>query len=424
MLLQQQSRSISRRKVVLATLAVLLVVFAFTKDALLTAVLHRQLKKVPQVEVSVGEAHLSFVPGGVSFHDVKVARPADPRQNGAAGERLQLAAVKDIDVSWHWFALLRGALVADANVDGVDVTIWRVNAQQPSGKKDKKAAAQDPSAPPADVKEEPKVVPEPPEAQTIVAAWPEIARFVLPMAVDYAAVKNMSVTMRDLTTTPEVNYTISGIRAEARNLTNRAHLSEGQFANVTAYAPVAAGSFDLDMQLDPLARAPTFALRSNVKDVVLQKLNLLMRAYAHLDVEEGTLSSQVAVRSQNGQFKGFVEPRIVGLKIRPRAQDEKEDTFLNRVWRTGVRAVTSLVEDSKEETIATKLPLRGAFVDPEIGVWEAVTTLLGNAYLQSLTPTSDTSVGTLPSKKTTAAPANKPAAGTPKKAPAQKKAKK
>lgn len=397
----------TRRRVVLLVVLALSYGLYSARDALLLRLVRHQLAKVPDVEVSLLSLHLHPLFNGVTLEGVQVYRLPDVERDGPAGRKLRLAEVTELEVRWPWRGLLRGGLACEAYVRGAEASVWRI-ASLPKRKSGEK--------PPQ--KAEAKVVPEPPPPQTIQAIWPQIARFVLPMSVDRVEVENGRFWLRDCTTDPQVKWPVENIQLTAHNLTNRARLAGNHYATVDASATPAGGKFTMHMELDPMAKSPTFGLRSNVENVALFKLNPVLRAYAKLDVEGGTFNTQAEVISEKGRFHGFAQPRIVGLRIRPRATDEAQDSVLNRLWRTGVRAVTSLVENSKEETIATRLPIVGEFTDPTISVWDAVTTLLGNAYLRALRP-STTAVDALPLLKPKAAEAkdgapagkNKPDAG-------------
>lgn len=401
----------TRRRVVLIVVLALTWGLYSARDVLLLRLVRSQLARVPGVEVSLLSLHLHPLLNGVTLGGVQVYRPADPGREGPAGRKLRLAEVTELEARWPWRGLLRGGLACEAYVRGAEASMWRVadvRRLKPGEKPPKKVEAQ--------------VVPEPPPPETVVATWPEIARFVLPMAVDRVEVENARFWLRDCTTDPQVKWPVEGIHVTAHNLTNRERLAGGRYATVDASATPAGGKFNMHMELDPMAKSPTFGLRSNVENVSLFKVNPVLRAYAKLDVEGGTFNTSAEIVSEKGKFKGFAEPRIVGLRVRPRATDESQDSVLNRIWRTGVRAVTSLVENSKEQTIATRLPIAGEFTDPNIGVWDAVTTLLGNAYLRALQP-STTAVDALPLLKPKAAPAKAAPAKAPAgKAPAKKAA--
>lgn len=378
------SDHVTKRRVGAALLAILLLAVYVSKDALFLFVLRKQLKKVPNIAIGVGAAHLGLWPAGVAFDDVEVVRCGDAGRSGAAGEPLTLVRVTHVQTHWKWWQLLRGVVAADAAVQGAEINIWRV----PAVGKPRALGKPGPGGT--------EVVPGPPEPETILVNWPMIARFIVPVAIDEASVQDAKLWIHDTTVSPQLHWPIESISAKAQNLTNRRRLTDGQYASVEADAKPAKGRFRLNMQLDPLAKTPTFALRASMTGVSLPELNKVLMAYAHFDTETGSANAEISVACQNGKYDGFVEPRIESLKVRGRAQDKEKDTFLNRAYRTLVRAVSSVVEDSKEQAIATKVPLRGEFVDPEIGVWQAVSTLLVNAWWESLTPSTSLPKGQLP----------------------------
>ena len=365
------------------------------RDAILVRVLRHQLQALPGAEVSLLKAHVHPLLNGVTISGVQVVRPADKGRKGPAGRTLRLAEVNHVEVRWPWRGLLRGGLVCEIDVDGVDASLWRIDGDE--------------LATPLGAKKVDKDEVSPPPAQTIVAAWPQIAHFVVPLAIDEVTVRRARFWLRDCTTDPQVKLAVDSLDLHARNLTDRDRLAGGNYATVDVAARPVGGRFTAHLELDPMAKVPTFGLRTNLSDVQLYKLNALLQAYAGFDVEIGMFNAQVEVKSEKGRFRGFVEPRITGLRIKNRA-DEQHDSVLNRLWRQSVKAVSTLVENSKAEQIATRLPISGQFIRPEIGVWDAVTTLLANAYLQALSPTGakgNAEAPILPPKTQTRGPGGK-----------------
>ena len=379
-------RRFVRHPISVTLLLALLGLIAF-RDPIATRVARSQLKKVPEVDIAFENLHISLVPAGLELSNIDVWRKAEAKPTAQSSQPLQLAHVDELVGHWRWRDLLRGAVGCDAEVTGVSASVWRVRKAPPSQKAQQAKRDTVKASVKESVKEgTPQVVPKPPEAETVAAQWPEIARFVLPFRVDSVVVRHAQFTLHDLTTEPPVHFTVDGGELTAENLTNRESLSDGTFARVRARAKPAGGTFSLQMQLDPIAPTPTFSMRSTLKGVQLPRVNPLLQAYAGLDTTAGAFDAEVGLKCEQGRYEGSIEPKIRDLAIRKRAEDPDRDTWLNRAYRTGVRAITALVKDGDSDTIATRLPLSGKFVEPKIGVWDAVVNLLANAYIEALTP--------------------------------------
>jgi len=170
---------------------------------------------------------------------------------------------------------------------------------------------------------------------------------------------------------------LEDINIVVRDLTNT---SKREAATAKAQAKLADGTIKLAMRLQPLAKEPTFDLRTDVKDVDLAKLDPLLRWQWNVDVKKGVFQMVSEVKAADGGFEGYVKPFIQDLKV------SKSGGPLKKAKETVVDVAAKILENKKTKAIATKVPLEGRFDDPKTDIWTAAGTVLENAFIKALSP--------------------------------------
>jgi hypothetical protein len=179
---------------------------------------------------------------------------------------------------------------------------------------------------------------------------------------------------------------ISHLKIEARNLTNRAQLSSASFANVEASARLMnQGEFKLWLQLDPNAATPTFDLKTVVNNVELTEFNPMFRWQWGIDVKKGSFTMLSEANAKEGGFKGYVKPFIQDLEFLDAEQDKKK-SLGKKIKEAIVDAASAILKNKDSKNIASRIPFEGRYDDPDPGIWEAVLTVLRNAFIQALSP--------------------------------------
>lgn len=130
---------------------------------------------------------------------------------------------------------------------------------------------------------------------------------------------------------------------------------------------------------------PDFALDIRARGTRLPALNPLLRAHAGLDADAGTVSlySQVLVR--DGRIRGYVKPLLRDVDLYSREQD-RDDGLLHRLYEFVADGVRRMLENDREDTIATVADLSGPVQDPRASTWQVIRNIARNAFVQALRP--------------------------------------
>jgi hypothetical protein len=335
------------RRIALALVALALVAVA-ARAALpiwLRGVVAEEIARVEGYRGSAADVDLALYRGAFRIEGLDVRK-----QDG--GEPAPFLSVDRIEVTIDWGAVLDGTLVGE--VELIRPRLVFVAGRPPTGEETK---------------------------------WLDRLEQLYPFAIDRFAIVDGDVRFRDPHREPPVDVALHDLDVEAQNLTNRRDLSAKRPAKVTVRARAQeTGRVAGQLESNPFAPRPDFRLRLEVDGVQLPELDDFLRAYAGVDVERGTLTVNSDVVAEDGRFEGWVEPLLRDVDVLQLDQEAKEQSFFATLWEGLVGAASEAIENQPEDQVATRIPIRGTFDQPDIGVIQAVASLLRNGYVQALRP--------------------------------------
>src|SRR5690606_2032968 len=189
---------------------------------------------------------------------------------------------------------------------------------------------------------------------------------------------------------PKVDVAMTDTYIVATNLRNAYDSSTVLPATIKARATVYEGDLELNLKLNPMARVPTFDLNAELSNTNLVLLNDFFEAYANVDVSRGTLGLYTEIAAAEGKFDGYVKPLLHDLNIL--GKEDKEDSFFKKMWEGLVGTAGQVVENLKEEQVATKIPFEGDVESPDANVWYTISYVLRNAFIQAIQPSIDNEI--------------------------------
>lgn len=339
-------KAIYRSKILWAV--VILLVAAIVVRALLPFwvrdYVNKKLSEIEGYRGRVAEVDIHLWRGAYSIHGVKIEKTT-------GNVPVPFFAAPVVDLSVEWKALFHGALVGEIHFEKPQINL--VNAAS-------KSAEQAP-------------VDEP---------WTDKIRDLFPLKINRFTVDGGEVHYRDFKRTPKVDIEIDRIRMVATNLTNSRKLSETLNAEVEiAGRPLRAGQLRANIDLDPYAAKPTFALELECEAIPLVKLNDFAKAYGNITFEEGTLGLATAINSKQGRFAGYVEPVFDKMVIFDPSEDNENP--ISFIWEAIVGGLTHIIRNHPKDRFGTKVPVAGSFDDPAPAIMETVFNVFRNAFVKA-----------------------------------------
>jgi hypothetical protein len=371
-------------RILLLSLVVLLIVVRIALPWVITRKANAALKELPDYTGRLQDVDLSVLRGAVRLEDLRItSRKGD-----------MAVTIPYIDLDLGWLRLIKGIVVADVVVDHPRV---RMLIEKPSEAAEK-------------AKEKGKEAGKEIEKKT-GKSLPDLLRDLIPFQLHSFTLRDGVVRFRESGQNIDaeadkddqksdnadadekeqgLEIRLTDLQVQLHNLTNTAKEEGTLFAKGEASAHLMnEGRMDLNLRLNPLAETPTFDMNFEVQKFDLRAINPLLRWQAGVDVTKGQFAMFAEAAAAKGAFEGYVKPVIENLDV----LDTKTDKgVLQKAKEAVVGAVAAVLTNPKKERIAAKIPFSGRFDNPDIGLWQAVVTVLRNAFIRALMPKLDRSV--------------------------------
>jgi hypothetical protein len=127
-------------------------------------------------------------------------------------------------------------------------------------------------------------------------------------------------------------------------------------------------------------KQPTFSEKLQLTEIPAIDLNSFLAKYASVYAKSGSLDFYTEMVSKEGHFDGYVKPFFRNLSFEPLPKDRGT---LAAIWASLVNAAKSVVTSDKG-VIATNVPIRGSYNNPNVSAFDAIMSALGNAYFQAI----------------------------------------
>ena len=123
---------------------------------------------------------------------------------------------------------------------------------------------------------------------------------------------------------------------------------------------------------------PDLDLDLKIEGVQMTTMNDVWRAYAKLDLVAGLLSIYSQIRIKNGYITGYV-------KVYDPEQDKKKPIF-KKLYEGISEGIAGLLENKKEDRVATVAKFSGPVGNPDSNVWEIIGKAIENAFIKAILP--------------------------------------
>lgn len=334
----------------LLVIAVLLAGLRLALPSLLKDYVNRQLAKSPEYRGSVGEIGVHLWRGAYRIHRIAIYKTTSNIPS-------PLFAARTLDLSIQWRELFHGSLVGEVSIEEPEVNF----------------------------------VDGPTEAQTQTGKgndWSKTLEKLFPFKLNRFAVEGGQVHFQNLHSTPPVDIAIKQLTGTATNLTNTRDLQQPLPAGVNARGRFGEGTVEVQVRLDPVAQSPTFEMTAQITNVTLVDLNDFLRAYGKFDVERGVFNLYSSVASKDGSYEGYVKVFFENLDVFDWEKERKKNA-LQVFWQAIVGTLTTVFKNHPNDSLATRIPIAGNYEGSDIGVWQAIGSLLRHAFIRALIPKID-----------------------------------
>jgi hypothetical protein len=183
--------------------------------------------------------------------------------------------------------------------------------------------------------------------------------------------------------TPRYRVFVSDTDLVFENFTN-------QFTEGTATARLTgrfmgSGATTITATFRPETKGADFDLHARIEDTDLKTMNDLFLAHAKVDVVSGAFSVFAETGVKNGLVQGYVKPLFRDLRLYGPEQDD-EKSVGQKFKERASDLIAKVLRNRPRQEVATVVPLAGPLENPKADTWEALTSLLRNAFNKAILP--------------------------------------
>ena len=194
--------------------------------------------------------------------------------------------------------------------------------------------------------------------------WPQEIRDLVPFQLNLVEARDGLVTFRAPGISTNDSLTIRGLQMQLRNLTNVQDRDEPAFADIDVHGQIMGNApLTLTGQIDPNEQTPTFDVDLTIEGARLVDVNPWLREFLKVDAEMGVFSMYSELAAAENRFEGYVRPILENPQFFD--SDEDEQGPFRKAWEGLVNIAAKILENKQEQQVATQIPLRGEFEDPE-----------------------------------------------------------
>jgi uncharacterized protein involved in outer membrane biogenesis len=273
-------RHLARRTVIVVlAIVALLVVARLVLPYVVKDYLNRRMDRMGDYHGHVADVDIHLWRGAYSLGDLRIEKV-----DGKLPVPFFSAATTDIAVSWR--ALTHGTVRARVEFDHASLNFVDGGDKAPS------------------------------QAGTGVD-WRRQLEGLVPIRLDEVKVHDSQVTFHNFVSHPKVDMKMTDVEATAVNLSNASRSQGRRPADLDATAKVLGNApLMLKANFDPLdERLRDFTLALRIRDIQLQRLNDLARAYARLDFAGGQGTFVMQLEAQAGRHIGSPMQVLHDVKV-------------------------------------------------------------------------------------------------------------
>jgi hypothetical protein len=220
------------------------------------------------------------------------------------------------------------------------------------------------------------------QTQTLLEpAWVQTVKQLVPLRINRFQIIHGDLHYYDFHAEPQINLEMNHLELVAENLTNATHSKALMPTTVVISGnPFITGRMKCELAANVDIKQPTFSEKLQLTQIPAIDLNSFLAKYLSVYAKSGSLDFYTELVSKEGHFEGYVKPFFQNLSFEPVPKDRGT---LAAIWATLVNAAKSVVTSDKG-VIATNVPVKGSYQDPNVSAFDAIMSALGNAYFQAI----------------------------------------
>jgi hypothetical protein len=344
------------RRIIIWSIIGILVIFRLLLPYIVLKYVNKTLAGLKEYYGHVEEIDIALYRGAYVIKDMRLDKRVE---KSGSKDTIPFFRTSEIDLSVEWRAIFKGSIVGEIYVNTPVLNFVKGKHKNEDLKAD-------------------------------TADFRDLINNLMPLSINHFEITKGQIHYIDPYSQPKVDISMKDIEAKATNLTNVNDSHKLLPAHLAASANVYGGKFNLNVDFDALNKTPTFDMNAKLTQINMVYLNNFFKAYGNFDLKRGHFGLYTEFAAKEGKFKGYVKPIIKDLDI---VQWNKEEGNIGQVlWETLIGSVAEVFQNQPKDQLATKIPITGSFDSPEPGLWDAISYVLRNAFVNALKPSIDNTV--------------------------------
>lgn len=144
-------------------------------------------------------------------------------------------------------------------------------------------------------------------------------------------------------------------------------------------------ALSLKGQLDPFSEKANFDFNVEVQRFSVKHLETVFKVYTPFDIEAGGIDGAMEVAAKDNVLNGYAKAGVYDLSVFSWREDiEKDDDGLfTAIFEGSIDILSELLENDESELVAARIPIDGTLNNTDISTFQAVVSVLKNAFLEA-----------------------------------------
>jgi hypothetical protein len=328
------------------SLGVLVIGLLIALPSIIKAQINKALQTQPEYSGKVSRVQVRLIQGKITIHELIFHKPQSVDNN----LRIDLQA-PHIMCTFRWRQLLSRRLDLTLIVENPLIGITSLSSTKPERDTNK----------------------------AVTLSLKEPLSSMMPFTVD-AKIYNGTVKFVK-SGDPDFVTEITGLEVSVDQFNNQ---KATQPCSINITGILYEGKAVINSMLYPMASALQLNADLEIRSINLVLLNDLFRKFAKIDLNKGTLDVDSQISINDNMFKGHITPILKDLDFI--GAEDRNDNIFRRIWERIVAAGVQLLQNNREDQLASRIPIEGRLDDPKINIPAMIGEILKNAFFKPLRP--------------------------------------
>jgi membrane protein len=316
-----------------------------------TQIVNFTLRRIPGYSAHVDHVEFNLFSGRLLLRGVSVDQVIDRRD-------VPLLRIETLRIHVSWKSLMRGRIVGEIDVSRPRV---QIDLEHLPGAPQKTTASAAPGPTPDS------------------GRWQEKIQALMPFQMQLTLTEGQ-LGVLGVPGQEAERLSIQGLELRIKNLTNSKKFTGTLMAFLECQMQVLErGALNFQASGYPLSLQPTFNVDAKLQNLNLVQLSPFLQHIAGIQVRRGIAEAYLEAAAKGGQLQGYVKPVIDHLDIAPLERNFKEKTK-GRL----AEGVIKVLQNRKDDRIATTIDFEGPLDHPTIDIWGASLGIIKNAFRDAL----------------------------------------